>query len=167
MSTLYELAEDYLMLMAMLEDPDEDPQVIADTLEGVEGELEIKADNYAKIMKEFEGQIDVIKAEEKRLQQRRKHLEGSIEKLKTHLYDVMVATGKKKFKTDLFNFAIQKNGGKAPVILDIKDTSELPDELVRIKEEADLEAIRELLDKNEGKCKYAHYGERGESLRIK
>jgi hypothetical protein len=77
----------------------------------------------------------------------------------------MIATGKRKFKTDLFSFSIQKNGGKAPVILDIKDTSELPDELVRIKEEPDMEAIRNMLDK--GECKFAHYGERGEGLRIK
>ncbi len=51
------------------------------------------------------------------------------------------------------------------MILDVKDTSELPDELVRIKEEPDLDAIRTLLE--QGECKYAHLGERGESLRIK
>lgn len=167
MSTLYELTENYRTLMVMMENDEIEEDVFNDTLEGVEGEFEIKADNYAKIMKEFEGQINTLKTEEKRLAARRKILESSIDRMKSYLYNCMLATGKTKFKTDLFSFAIQKNGGKAPVILDIKDTSELPDELVRIKEEADLEAIRELLDKNEGKCKYAHYGERGESLRIK
>lgn len=165
MSTLYELTEEFGQLLEMLEDPEIEEQVILDTLEGVEGELEIKAENYAKIIKELEGQAEILKSEADRITNKKKVIDKNIKRLKDHLQNAMITTGKKKFKTDLFSFNIQKNGGKAPVILDIEDTSELPDELVRIKEEADIEAIRKLLDA--GDCKYAHYGERGESLRIK
>jgi hypothetical protein len=62
--------------------------------------------------------------------------------------------------------SIRRNGGKAPVIMDVEDTSELPDELVKIEEKPDMDAIRKLLDSGKT-CKYAHYGERGESLSIK
>lgn len=162
---LYELTDEYMQLQQMLEDPEIDSQVINDTLEAVEGEIEIKADNYAKVMLNMESSIVAIKAEQERLSHKKNLLESGIRKLKENLKEAMIATGKRKFKTDLFSFSIQKNGGKAPVILDVKDTSELPDELVRIKEEADLDAIRALIE--QGDCKYAHLGERGESLRIK
>lgn len=162
---IYELTEQYLELQQMLEDPDMDQEVINDTLEAIDGEIEIKADNYAKVMLNMSSHMEGVKAEIARLNARKNLLESGIKRLKQNLQEAMVATGKKKFKTDLFSFNIQKNGGKAPVILDVKDTSELPDELVRIKEEPDLDAIRALLE--QGECKYAHLGERGESLRIK
>lgn len=80
------------------------------------------------------------------------------------MFDSMKATGTNKVKGTILSVAIQKNGGKLPVILDV-DTSELPDDLVKIAESPDLDAIRKVLDA--GDCEYAHYGERGESLRIK
>lgn len=162
---LYELTSNYLTLQQMLEDPEADGQMIADTMEALDGDIEEKADNYAKVIKNMEATIDAIESEQERLKNKKNLLEMSIKTLKRNLEASMIATGKRKFKTDLFTFIIQKNGGKAPVILDVADTSELPDELVRIKEEPDMEAIRNMLD--QGECKYAHYGERGEGLRIK
>ena len=162
---LYELTANYLALQQMMEDPEADSQMIADTMEALDGDIEIKADNYAKVIKNMEATVVAIKAEQERLKNKKNLLEMNIETLKKNLEASMIATGKRKFKTDLFSFSIQKNGGKAPVILDVKDTSELPDELVRIKEEPDMEAIRNMLD--QGECKFAHYGERGEGLRIK
>lgn len=166
MASLYELTSEFLQLQQMLEDPEIDPQILADTMEAVEGELEFKADGYARIIRNMEGTITAIKAEQERLSGKKSVLESSIKRLKENLQNSMVATGKLKFKTDLFSFAIQKNGGKAPVIMDVTDTSELPDDLVRIKEEPDLDAIRAVIERD-GSCKYAHLGDRGESLRIK
>lgn len=166
MASLYELTSEFLQLQQMLEDPEIDPQIVTDTMEAVEGELEFKADGYARIIRNMEGTITAIKAEQERLSGKKSVLEASIKRLKENLQNSMVATGKLKFKTDLFSFAIQKNGGKAPVIMDVADTSELPDDLVRIKEEPDLDAIRAVIERD-GSCKYAHLGDRGESLRIK
>ncbi len=162
---LYELTANYLALQQMIEDPEADMQMINDTMEAIDGDIEDKADGYAKVIKNMEASIVAIKAEQDRLTARKNLLDLGIKTLKKNLEASMIATGKRKFKTDLFSFSIQKNGGKAPVILDVADTSELPDELVRIKEEPDMEAIRNMLD--QGECKYAHYGERGEGLRIK
>lgn len=165
-ASLYELTGQFLQLLQMLEDPEAETDVIKDTMEAVEGEIEVKADNYAKMIKNLESDLLGITAEMERLRIWKNRKESSIKMLKENLQESMTAIGKKKIKTQLFSFNIQKNGGKAPVILDVKDTSELPDDLVRIKEEADLDAIRQLIEK-EGTCKYAHLGERGESLRIK
>lgn len=165
MSSLYELKGDYLKLLEMLEDPEIDDQVVLDTLEGIDYELEIKAENYAKIIRELEGTVEVIKAEKKRLSDKQSKLEENVKRLKDNLQEAMTATGKTKFKTDLFSFSIQKNGGALPVIIDV-DTAELPDELVQITEKPDLKAIAKFLEEHP-ESKLAHYGERGESLRIK
>lgn len=167
MATLYELQGEYLQLLNMLEDPEIEDQVVLDTLEGIDFELEIKAENYAKIIRELEGTVEVIKIEQKRLADKKSKLEANVKRLKDNLQEAMTATGKTKFKTDLFSFAIQKNGGALPVVVDV-ETAELPDELVQITEKPDLKAIGELLKTDPKKAaKYAHYGERGESLRIK
>lgn len=165
MGTMYELTADYMTVLDMAQDPEIDPQAITDTLEAIGGEIEIKAENTAKVMKELEAEAAKIKAEEQRLNARRKTIENNIEHIKTRLYDAMKTTGKTKFKTALFSFSIAKNGGKIPVVVDV-DCSELPDDFVIISEKPNLEAIREYIEKH-GTCAYAHYGERGESLRIK
>ena len=165
-ASLYELTGQFLQLLQMLEDPEAETDVIKDTMEAVEGEIEVKADNYAKMIKNLESDLLGITAEMERLRIWKNRKESSIKMLKENLQESMTAIGKKKIKTQLFSFSVQKNGGKAPVIFDVKDTSELPDDLVRIKEEPDMDAIRQLIEK-EGTCKYAHLGERGESLRIK
>ena len=149
----------------MLEDPEIEDQIVLDTLEGIDYELEIKAENYAKIIRELEGTIEVIKAEKKRLSDKQSKLEVNVKKLKDNLQEAMITTGKTKFKTDLFSFSIQKNGGALPVIVDV-DTAELPDDLVLITEKPDLKAIGEYL-KTHPDSNLAHYGDRGESLRIK
>ena len=61
MSTLYELTNDYLTLLDMAEDPDIDEQALIDTMEGIEGEIEIKADGYARVMKQLEA-VEAINA---------------------------------------------------------------------------------------------------------
>lgn len=165
MASLYELKGEYLQLLNMLEDPEIEDQIVLDTLEGIDYELEIKAENYAKIIRELEGAVEVIKAEKKRLSDKQSKLEVNVKRLKDSLQEAMTATGKTKFKTDLFSFSIQKNGGALPVIVDV-DTAELPDELALITKKPDLKAIGEYL-KTHPDTEYAHYGDRGESLRIK
>ena len=162
---LYELTGQYLELEQMLDNPDVEQDVLADLLATLNDEIEIKADNYARIIRNLEGNVAAIKLEQDRLAKKKATLEAGIKRLKNNLQESMIATGKRKFKTDLFSFSIQKNGGADPVILDV-DTSFLPDKLVRITEEPDMKAIADYI-KETGDLSYAHFGERGESLRIK
>jgi hypothetical protein len=163
MSRLYELTADLLALQEMLEDSVEE-QVLLDTLEGVQGEYELKLEAYCKVIKNLEADMDALKAEAKRLTDKRKVLENNVDRLKKAMFESMKATGTDKVKGQLFTVAIQKNGGKLPVIVDVP-TEELPDELVKVVESPDLEAIGKLLE--QGDSPLAHFGERGESLRIK
>ena len=149
----------------MAQDPDIDPQAIADTLESIGGEIEEKAENSAIIMKELEAEAAKLKAEEQRLKDRRTKVENNIMDIKRRLFDAMKMTGKEKFKTELFSFSIAKNGGKIPVIVDV-ETADLPDDLVTLIEKPNLDAIAAYLEKHP-ESKYGHFGERGEHLNIK
>lgn len=123
MATLYELTATYEGLMDCLYDEDWDPETLVDTLDGIEGEIEEKAENYAKIMKQMELDIAGYDAEEKRMAAKRRALENRKERLKNALYEAMKAVGRPKFKTALFSFGIQNN----PPSLAIADRATVPE----------------------------------------
>lgn len=163
--TLYELTGQYLYLLEMMDDPDLDEEALIDTLDSIDGEIEDKADNYAKIISEMSKRAEAISAEIRRLQERKKTIENNIERLKANLQASMVVTGKRKFKTDLFSFSIQKNGGAPPVIIDA-DVEDIPDDLLIITKSPNKKAIAEAIQ-SDPSITFAHFGDRGESLRIR
>ena len=158
---LYELTEQFLALQDLVYDPEVDNQVLQDTMDGLWGEIEEKADGYAKIIKGMQGDIEALKAEENRLVARRKALENRQQALKSNLEANMREIG----KTALFSFNIQKNGGLQPLVIDglLED---IPGKyLVPQPPVPNNEAIRKLLD--EKQVDWAHLEPRGESLRIR
>lgn len=162
MATMYELTSDYIAVFDMANDPDIPPEAIADTLEGIVGEIELKAENSAIIIKELEMEVLKLKTEETRLSSRRKTIENNIEIIKQRLYNAMKVTGKEKFKTTFFNFTIGKN----PVKLVIDNESLIPKKYY-VKQEPKLDTAKLKVDLKAGALrKYAHL-EQGESLRIK
>lgn len=162
MSNLYQLTNNYETVLNMLYDEDADEQMILDTLEAIEGEIEDKADNYAKIIKELEAKQNARKEEAKRLTESAKVFENREKALKNNLFNSMKATGKTKFATDLFSFNIAKNGGKQTLTID----GEVPEEYTKAVIENDTDKIRQALENGE-KLTFAHLEPRGESLRIK
>lgn len=174
MANIYELTGQFLQLLDMLEDEEVDEQVIMDTLESVDYEIEDNADGYAKIIKALEADVDGIQKENDRLTSRKKTYENRIKWLKQNLEMCMRATGKKKFTTDLFSFNIQKNGGKRKLTIDV-DVENIPEEY-RIKQPDAVngDKLREYLKENgfEGQdgslnCEWCHLEPQGESLRIR
>ena len=162
MSTMYELTADYLAVLAMATDGETPPDAVADTLEAIGGEIEIKAENSAVIMQELNAEADKLDAEIKRLTARKKSLETNSDAIKQRVFDAMKATGKEKFKTTLFSFSIGKN----PVKLIIDDAEKIPRKyLIPQPAKIDNAKLKEEL-KAGNVCKYAHL-EQSESLRIK
>ena len=162
---LYELTEQYLTLQEMAYDPEVDEQVFQDTMEGLWGEIEDKADGYARIITGMKADIESLRNEELRLAARRKSLELRSQQLKDNLEANMREMGKTKFKTALFSFNIQKNGGLQPLVIDglIED---IPGRfLIPQPPVPNNEAIRSLLA--EKQVEWAHLEPRGESLRIR
>lgn len=163
MRTLYELTGDFLQLLAMAEDENEDIEVILNTIEGVDYEIELKAEGYAKVVKELEARGESLKKEGERLSGRRKAIEGNIKRMKQTLQQSMEVTGKTKFKTELFSFNVQNN--KPSLVLD-KDIEEIPEEyLIPQPAKVDNTAVTELL-KNGEVLDFAHLSV-SKSLRIR
>lgn len=140
--TLYEMTEDYKYLLSLAEDPDTDPEVLADTLEAMDGEIEYKADGYAKVIRQLEYDSAALDSEMKRIRNRKTSLDRNITRMKQALKDSMEAIGKTKFKTELFSFGIQKN--KASVVID--DWKLLPPDFLKVQDPVpDKTAIYECL----------------------
>lgn len=165
MGSLYNLTADYEHVLGMLYDDDYDEDTVIDTLDAIEGAIEDKADGYAMVIRSALADIEVIKAEEERLRTRRMRIERKINRMKANLYDAMKIVGKTKFKTALFSFGIQKNGGKRALVLDV-GVDKLPPEMQKVTIEANNDALRQLLGDKES-CEYCHLAEQGESLRIR
>ena len=111
--------------------------------------------------------MEALKNEAKRLTDKRKTLENNVDRLKKAMFDSMKATNTPKVKGQLFTVAIQKNGGKIPVIVSPDaDLSILPDQMVIVTEKPNLDAIREVLETGITVDGFS-LGERGESIRIK
>lgn len=160
METLYQLTDEYLQLLEMAEDPDVEPEVLKDTMEAIGGEIEIKADGYAKVIRQLTADAEGINSEIERLTARKKAIEGNAGRMKTSLQDAMQATGKTKFKTQLFSFRIQKN---APSV--VMDSDEIPEKyLVPQAPKVDKKGISAALKAGEN-LGFAHL-EQTESLRI-
>ena len=159
MATLYELTGQFRELLELVEQGEVDSEVLADTLEGLEGEVEIKADGYAKVIKELEGKTAMLKGEIERLSNRKSAIENNIKAMKESLEMAMKTTGKVKFKTDLFSFNIQKNPARLVI------TGEVPsDYLIPQEPKVDNKTIKDLLKEKE--LPFAHL-EQSESLRIR
>ena len=162
---LYELTEQWDAVFNMMEDGETDEQVIFDTLESIEGEIEDKADNYAKIIRNLQANADALKAEEERLYRRRKSAENHIQKLKDTLQANLEFIGKTKFKTDLFSFSVSKNGGKQPLSI-TENLDEIPGKyLIPQPPKVNNDAVRELLKDKE--VEWAHLEPYGRHLNIR
>ena len=134
---LYELTEIYLNLKDMdIEEGD-----LNSALENIDDEIETKADNIAKVLRDFDGDIEALKSEEERLAKKRKAIENRQKHLKEYLQNAMLVLDKRKFKTDLFSFNIQKN---APS-LKILDESKIPEDYYKIEKKLNKNDLKEAL----------------------
>ena len=163
--TLYELTNDYMNLLELAEDPDIDEQAFMDTLEGIDGALEDKAEGYAKVIRTLEGDAAACDAESKRLRNKKQAIERNIDRMKKALQYAMETTGKTKFKTPLFSFNIQKN--TPSVVMDEQYIENIPDRFLIHKDpEINRAAIKSAIKAGEDVGGIAHL-EQTESLRIR
>ena len=66
-TTLYKLTAEMQMLLDMAEDPECDPQAIADTLEGLQYDMDEKFERYCCVLRQLEADQYAVETEEKRV----------------------------------------------------------------------------------------------------
>ena len=160
--TLYDLTGEYMELLAMMEDPDVDPEVLQDTMEAIDGEIEYKAEGYVCVAKELEAEADKFDKEIERLIRNRDSLRNNAKRVKATLLNAMDLIDKPKITTEHFKVSIAKNGGLQPM----KITGEIPEDYLLYKPEPDNKKIREALDSGLV-LDFAHLEERGRHLNIR
>ena len=163
MATLYEIKNEYMTLLEYADSlSEEDEQMFLDTLESIQGELEVKADNYAAVITEINAEIGKFEAEIKRLKDRQDAMKNNVKRMKEALLFAMKSMGRKEIEGEHFKLKIQPNGGKQKLAI----TGDVPDNYQKIVYEADNDKIRAALEAGEA-LGFAHLEERGEHLRIR
>jgi hypothetical protein len=122
--SLYALSENYRQALDFMTDPEMDlpMEAVNDTLEALGGELEDKAINVAKFLRNMETAADAIKAAEADMAKRRKALENRVQWLKSYIKGNMEACGISQIECPYFKLSIQKN----PSAVNILDESAIP-----------------------------------------
>lgn len=127
MTALYVLASDYRAAAEALADLDLDPQTVADTLESMSGELEVKAMNVAYMARNLESMAASIKEAEAGMAARRKALENRAAGLREYLLRNMQACGMTKIESPHLQISIRTN----PPRVDVFDAAQIPAEYMR------------------------------------
>lgn len=125
MSKLYEIAKDYAKLM----DEGLDPELISDTLEGMEGELADKIEQLLAICKNETGYAERLKEEAKSLNDRASSILNKVENIQSYIANSLITSGKKKFRAGLHQVTIRSPSESVEIL----DSSSIPAEFVEFE----------------------------------
>lgn len=138
---LYEIARDYRQLKEM------PPEVIGDTLEGLEHELVSKVESIAKVRQELLRDVEAVKAEVERLNRRREIIENRDRALRAYLAHHLDEAGRATVETPLFRVTITPPRRR----VEIEQDAKIPDEYVTMetREKPDKAALLAALEAGE------------------
>lgn len=135
-----------------------------------------KVDAYCALIKNLEARAKARNEEAKRMASLASAEENAAKRLKSRLQAHFKIHGKDGMETLRFKLAIQKNGGKIPVIVSPEaeaNPEELPEQFRKVVFSVNRDALLEALQLPEGDEtrmsaeQFAQLGERGEHLRIR
>ena len=140
MSALYELTNQHQSALAALSDSDLPADVIADTLEGLEGEVTLKCESVAMWR---ENQLIIAKAKKeaaKKLVAQANAIEAKAASLMEYLDFNMRKSGINEIACEYFTLAYRKN----PPSLNVLDAGKIPNEYIVVKttESVDKSALK-------------------------
>jgi len=172
--TLFNITEDLLTIERLIDEVEGDisaPEVeaaITAWMAEMGGDQAVKCDGYIGLIRKWEMQAAAAKAERDQYAKIAQVRGNRIDALKQRLKEHMERTGQAKIETATGRtIAIQKNGGKAPMVVDpVVDPQAVDARYQRITIDLDNEAVRAALEAGE-KLAFASLGERGTSLRIR
>lgn len=146
MSSLYNLTNDYLALQEMAQNAEtaEDMQALEDTISSIADAIEVKGENYAKLIKCLDADNDGIKKEISRLQKAKKANENLVSRLKANMDESLKAVGSDKLKCGTFTFSYRKTKS-----VEILDLDALPSDYKAIEYKPDKNAIKKAINDGE------------------
>ena len=130
MNTLYDIAAEYRQTADKLADLDLDEQTIADTLEGMSGALEVKAQNVVMFARNLEATATAIKEAETAMAARRKAIEHRAAGLRRYALSAMQVAGVQSIECPYFKLSVRKN----PPAVEVFDAAQIPAQFMRTPE---------------------------------
>ena len=109
MATLYELNKMFQNIQFLIESGEYEEEELKFAIDSVNGEIDEKLEGYAMVVKNLESDIEGLKAEERRLADRRKSLENGVKRMKEAMQDTLLMTGERKLKTPKFTISLRKS----------------------------------------------------------
>ena len=126
MTSLYVLAQEYRYDANNLADLDIDEKTVFDTLDGMGGELKLKAANIMFLARNLEAAAEAIKIAEKAMVARRKAMEKRAEWLRLYVLSAMQITNIQQIECTYFKLSVRSN----PPAVDVFDLAQLPAEFM-------------------------------------
>ena len=127
MPKLYDLVGQYLALAELADDPDMPEDALTDSLEGITGEIEVKAEALLQVVAGMEGDTTAIDNEIKRLQARKAVITNRAASLKEYLRTNMEQSGIDKISCPLFQITL----AKARPMLVVNNEAEIPEKYIK------------------------------------
>src|SRR5262252_10057272 len=125
-NTLYQLSDDYLRILAVLEE--EADEVLEAELGRIAGQITHKAEAIAGLVVQLDGMADLRRAEAKRLRERAEADERHAVRLRTYLMSHMALIGSERIDTARFTVAIRAN----PPSVEVLDQDQVPEKFRRV-----------------------------------
>jgi hypothetical protein len=129
MKPLYALVEQYREL-ERLDVEEIDDQALADTLEGLKGEITVKATNCALFARNIETFADTVDEAAAQMAERAKRLRRKADSIRAYLLDQMRGAGISKIQAPEFTVSIRKN----PAAVQIAPDAAIPQEYMVVPE---------------------------------
>jgi hypothetical protein len=129
MKPLYALVEQFREL-ERLDVEEIDDQALADTLEGLKGEITVKATNCALFARNIETFADTVDEAAAQMAERAKRLRRKADSIRAYLLDQMRGAGISKIQAPEFTVSIRKN----PAAVQIAPDAAIPQEYMVVPE---------------------------------
>lgn len=145
---LYDIAQEYLQILQLVECGELTAEAVKDTLEAINAEFDFKAKNCLMVVKQLQSDSDGIQKEIDRLKNLQKTADYGAERLIEYIKDGMIAIEKEKMDLGIFKLTL-----KAPTkAVEVLDESKIPSQYFRIipeSKDVDKTAIAAALKNNE------------------
>jgi hypothetical protein len=123
---LYELAIQHQQLMQLDGSEDIPAEVIRDTLEGLEGEIQDKAHSIARMIENLDAEAEAIMDASKAMRERSCRVSRRADEMRNYLMFQLLACGITKLKFTEFTVAVRDN----PEAVRINDDAVIPAEFM-------------------------------------
>ena len=165
MANIYELTNELSLLWDLMENGELEDEVLIGAFDVAKEDLADKLEGYCKFIKNLESDIQGLKAEEERLNARRKTMENTVTRCKEAMKFALNTAGEKKIACGTFTVSVQNNAPS--VVLDEQYLENIPEEyLVPQEPKIDKKKIKADIDAGKDLDGIAHL-ETGVSLRIR